>query len=52
MILERRARTAPEFPLGAFLGVLSVLMTLPKLSSSLTTGCVPKSTPAVAVADG
>ena len=26
-ILERRLRTAPEFPLGAFLGVLSVLAT-------------------------
>ena len=32
--------------------VLSLVMTLPKRSSSLTTGCVAKATPAVAVADG
>ena len=32
--------------------VLSVVMTLPKLSSSLTTGWVAKATPAVAVLDG
>ena len=32
--------------------VLSVVMTLPKASSSVTTGCVAKATPAVAVLDG
>ena len=32
--------------------VLSLVMTLPNASSSFTTGCVAKATPAVAVADG
>ena len=32
--------------------VLSLVMTLLKASSSATIGCVPKATPAVAVADG
>src|SRR5258708_1982037 len=32
--------------------VLSVVMVLPKPSSSMTTGCVANATPAVAVADG
>ena len=32
--------------------VLSLVMMLPNASSSLTTGCVAKATPAVAVADG
>ena len=32
--------------------VLSLVMTLPNGSSSVTTGCVAKATPAVAVADG
>ena len=32
--------------------VLSLVMTLPKASSSVTTGCVPNATPAVAVLDG
>ena len=32
--------------------VLSLVMTLPKLSSSSTTGCVVNATPAMAVTDG
>ena len=32
--------------------VVSLVMTLPYWSSSITTGCVAKATPAVATADG
>ena len=47
-----QAGACPVLRAAVTVCVLSLVMTLPNASSSLTTGCVAKATPAVAVVDG